>query len=72
MVIPKDPPGLYNQEGTISPALKFPVKITISQPQQYDTAADVEDAELIPNDMFDLAPTTPPVLASTLEWTKVM
>ena len=73
VVIPKDPPGLYNQEGTAPPALKFPVKITVYQLQQYATAPDdVGDVEPISNDTFDLAPTTPPVLASTLEWTKVM
>ena len=73
MVIPKDPPGRYNQEETAPPALKFPTKITVYQPQQFATTPDdVEEVEPVPNDTFDVAPTTPPVLASTLEWTKAM
>ena len=60
MVIPKDPPGPYNQEGTTPPVYKLPVnKIAINQPQQPSNIPDDNDDEVItiPHDMFDLEPT---------------
>ena len=71
VVIPKDPPGYYNQEGTAPSAFKLPVKIVVYQPQQ-PTNAPNDDAKKeevpIPTDTLANDPDT----TNTLEWTKVM
>ena len=70
IITPQDPPGHCTQT-TAPPAKKFPVKITIRQPQQYVPAPNDVEVQPEPNDTLDLELTTPPVLASTLEWTEV-
>ena len=69
MVIPKDPPGHYNQEGITPSALKLTVKMTQYQPQQSNNAPDDDNDEVvpIPHDMFDIDP----VPAIVEKWTKI-
>ena len=71
MLIPKDPPGHYNQDENAPPALKLVInKINKNQPQQPINAPNDDDDEVvpIPHNMFDLDP----VPETVEKWTKVM
>ena len=68
MVIPKDPPGHYHQEGNTQATIEIPVdKITANKLQQPTNAPNDDDDGIvpIPHDMFDFEPIPTPVLAST-------